>query len=209
MATRGEMITRLAGIFQTLEGTVDVLDRALADGGLRARSPRGRALAAMSALDVVHVTFALTGRRYVRNAAAEVREITGMPLRRGECQLRVVDPETEGVNYEKHGSSLTPEGILHGHFLQNYPRDQIPLGDTFGESLAHIVDQLPDIRDLSGLRVIVRWDPLVAEIGFRLEDKLYRIEFGDVDSPENPDLPFFTFGYREPFLRKIAGILRD
>ena len=93
-------------------------------------------------------------------------------------------------------------GILHGHFLQNYPRDQIPLGDTFGESLAHIVDQLPDIRDLSGLRVIVRWDPLVAEIGFRLEDKLYRIEFGDVDSPENPDLPFFTFGYREPFLEK-------
>lgn len=209
MATRGEMITRLAGIFGALEGTVDVLDRALADGGLRARSPRGRALSAMSALDVVHVTFALTGRRYVRNAAAEVREITGMPLRRGECNLRVEDPETEGVNYEQHGASLTPEGILHGHFLQTYPRDTVPLGETFGESLARIVDRLPDIPGLSRLHVLVRWDPLVAEIRFQLEDKLYRIEFGDVNSPANPELPFFTFGYNQPFLRKIAGILRD
>lgn len=209
MATRGEMITRLAGIFGTLEGTVDVLDRALADDGLRARSPRGRALAAMSALDVVHVTLALTGRRYVRNAAAEVREITEMPLRRGECNLRVEDPVTKGVTYEKHGASLTPGGILHGHFMQNYPRDTLPLGETFGESLARIVERLPDISGLSRLRVSVRWDPLVAEIRFLLDDHSYRIEFGDVDGPEDPERPFFTFGYREPFLRRVAGILRD
>jgi hypothetical protein len=134
----------------------------------------------MSPLDILHVTLAMTGRRYVRSAAAEVKEISEMPLR----------DEVDEIPSQRPVPDLI--------------RDE----DTFGVTLARIIARLPDDPKLSDLRVIVRWDPLTAEISLRHQGRPYRVRFGDGNTPEAPALPVFSFCYSDAFLRVIAEILR-
>lgn len=211
MATRADIIPALAKLFDTLPNSVDVIDRELAAAGLRARLPRGRGAGAVSALDLTHLAFALTGRRAVRGAAQEVEEISSLPLTGGRCLREQMVREFPEPVFMDEGAALTPKGILEGTWSQRYPRDLLPMGPTFGESVAEIIARLPDLESLPGLEGVflleatVSWEPITARIQFRHDVYMFIVDFGKPTQLWE-DKPQFNFRYTQTFLRKLTGI---
>jgi len=212
MASRAEIIPPLAKLFDTLPNSVDVIDRELAAAGLRVRLPRGRGVGAVSALDLTHLAFALTGRRVVRGAAQEVESISSLPLIGGRClREQEVEAFPEPVFLDE-GAELTPKGIIEGTWSQRYPRELLPMAPTFGRSVAEIIQRLPDLERLPGLEgvflleVVVSWEPLTARIEFRHGVYMFIINFGGTGELLE-GRPQFTFRYTQNFIGKISSIL--
>ncbi|MCE6959582.1 hypothetical protein LAZ40_10995 [Cereibacter sphaeroides] len=80
MATRGQMVNRLAEIFGVPPAVVDVRDRKLSEAGLRTPSPRGRAAADMTAWDLAVVALGLAFRLGVRETVDLVSSAVDLPL---------------------------------------------------------------------------------------------------------------------------------
>lgn len=213
MATRADIIPALAKLFDTLPNSVDVIDRELAAAGLRARLPRGRGAGAVSALDLTHLALALTGRRAVRGAAQEVEEISSLSLTGGRCLREQMVREFPEPVFMDEGADLTPKGILEGHWSQRYPRDLLPMGTTFGQSVAEIVQRLHDLESrpvkegVFMLKATVSWEPTTARIQFRHADYMFIVDFGGPGQLRE-DRPQFTFCYRQAFLGKLGDIFR-
>lgn len=212
MASRAEIIPPLAKLFDTLPNSVDVIDRELAAAGLRVRLPRGRGMGAVSALDLTHLAFALTGRRAVRGAAQEVEAISSLPLIGGRClREQQVEAFPEPVFLDE-GAALTPKGIIEGTWSQRYPRELLPMAPTFGRSVSEIIQRLPDLERLPGLEgvflleVVVSWEPLTARIEFRHDVYMFIINFGG-SGELLEDRPQFTFRYTQNFIGKLSSIL--
>jgi hypothetical protein len=206
MATRAEIIPALASLFDTLPNSVDVIDRELAAAGLRTRLPRGRGAGAVGPLDMVHLAFALTGRRAVRGAAQEVEEISSLPLSGGRCLRKEAVREYPDPIYVEDGAQLTQKGILEGHWSQRYPRDVLPMAPTYGESLAGVIERFPTIKGEFIVDTMVSWEPLRASITIRRGDLLYEVDFGVQEKPFE-ERPRFTFMYSNVFLSKLSRIL--
>ncbi len=211
MATRADMIPALAKLFDTLPNSVDVIDRELAAAGLRARLPRGRGAGGVSALDLTHLAFALTGRRAVRGAAQEVEEISSLPLAGGRCLREQVVREFPEPVFIDDGAALTPKGILEGTWSQRYPRDLLPMAPTFGGAVAEIIQRLPDLESRPGiegvflLEATVSWEPITARIEFRHGIYMFIVDFGGPRTLRE-DRPQFTFRYTQIFLGKLTNI---
>jgi hypothetical protein len=163
------------------------------------------------------MTFAATGKRSVKSAAEEVAEIAGLALRGGIRELRDLDPLTQDLVYTQDGDTLTPDGILNGATLQFYPRNQVPMGSTFGESLANVIERTPVTVVLEDLSATVRWPPMSAEIRFRLEKFRYRLFFGAVDVGKAVGVtyrvqrkaPIYSFEYQRDLLEWLGEIYRS
>lgn len=207
MANRAEIIPALAKLFSTLPNSVDVIDRELAAAGLRTRLPRGRGAGSVSALDLTHLAFALTGRRAVREAAQEAAAISSLRLRGGQCLREEEVPRYHDRQFMDEGD-LTPEAILNGHWLQRYPRDILPMAPTFGPSVAEIIERAPTHDDVLDLEVVVSWEPLRAYIRIRRGMNMYFVNFGAA-SELLDDRPQFTFQYPFGFLSKLSGVLHS
>jgi len=212
MASRAEIIPPLAKLFDTLPNSVDVIDRELAAAGLRVRLPRGRGVGAVSALDLTHLAFALTGRRMVRGAAQEVEAISSLPLIGGRCLREQEVPTFPEPVFLDEGAELTPKGIIEGTWSQRYPRELLPMAPTFGRSVSEIIQRLPDLERLPGLEgvflleVVVSWEPLTARIEFRHDVYMFIINFGGAGELLE-DRPQFTFRYTQNFIGKLSSIL--
>ncbi|WP_071673191.1 hypothetical protein [Nioella nitratireducens] len=213
MATRVDIIPALAKLFDTLPNSVDVIDRELAAAGLRARLPRGRGAGAVSALDLTHLAFALTGRRAVRGAAQEVDEISSLPLTGGRCLREEMVREYPDPVFVDELAALTPKGILEGTWSQRYPRDLLPMASTFGQSVAGIIERLPDLESRPAsegvflLEATVSWEPITARIEFRHGIYMFIVDFGGPRTLRE-DRPQFTFRYTQTFLGRLTSIFK-
>jgi hypothetical protein len=217
MVNRKDSLAAIATCFQVPVSTLDAHDREMVKAGVRPHSHRGQNPPPMTAQDVIHMTFAATGKRSVKSAAEEVAEIAGLALRGGIRELRDLDPLTQDLVYTQDGDTLTPDGILNGATLQFYPRNQVPMGSTFGESLANVIERTPVTVVLEDLSATVRWPPMSAEIRFRLEKFRYRLFFGAVDVGKAVGVtyrvqrkaPIYSFEYQRDLLEWLGEIYRS
>ena len=211
MVARSGMIEGMAALFGLLPSSVDTLDRALAKAGLRTRTAGGRAPEKMLAIDIVNLAFALKNLWSIRDTPIKVGEITALPLVRVVAERSVRGPhdypvwvpanKISAAEFEK-GSVVT---------ALRYPVKKLPLENTFGGSLANVIEHVFDLEDVDQIRAEVHQEPLRAHIWFRIAggSERFDVAFGPEDMVADFDQSYSMFGFPEPFLKKMAMVLRS
>ena len=132
MASSGEMVTAMAGLFDLPVATVESIDRVLSDAGLRKKGGRGRSAAQMTGIDIANLTFALILGVGMKDAPSAVAKVTAMPRKSADVQW---DADLLRL---RHNLLLPPEQDLStfagGRALADAP--------TLGEGIAALIDAM-------------------------------------------------------------------
>lgn len=208
MANRKTTIEMIAARFRIPFNTLDIFDKDLVRQGIRPYAIRGKTSSQLTALDVAHIALAASGPRSVRSVAEDVATVSALPLQGGIRELRDFDLSSQNFVFSQDGAKLTPAGILKGAILQMYPRDIMPMAETFGNSLANIIECTPFADGVEDPKVTVVWPPVTAQIRFRVGKFQYRLDYG-VAGPDNLEEPIYTFEYRRPLLERLGEICRS
>ena len=208
MVTRKTTLELIATRFGIPLSTLDMFDKEMVKHGVRPHSTRGRNPPPLTPLDVTHIALAATWTRSVRGVAAAVAELSALPLRGGIRELRDMDLSTYDFAYSQDGAKLTPAGIIKGALLQSYPRDILPMTETFGGSLANIIERAPFDDEVKELKVEVVWPPLSAIVRFRIDKFQYHVDFGD-EIPREAEEPIYSFTYGPRLLEYLGEIYRS
>lgn len=210
MVARSGMIEGMAELFGLHPSTVDTFDRALAKAGLRTRTPGGRAPDNMLAIDIVNLAFALHNGWSIRDTPIRVGEITRLPLVRVIAERSVPGPHDYPVWVP--ANTISADDFAKGSPVTalRYPVKRLPVEDTFGKSLANVVERVTDLEDVEKIRTEVRREPLRANIWFRIAggSERFDVVFGPEVVIEDFDQPYSMFGFGEPVLRSMAQVLR-
>ena len=208
MANRKTTIEMIAARFHIPFNTLDVFDKALVKTGVRPYAVRGKDAPRLTGLDVAHIALAASGPRSVKSVATDIAQISALPLRGGIRELRDFDLSTYDYVYSQDGAKLTPTGIIEGALLQSYPRDILPMAETFGSSLANIIERTPLDDEVEELMVEAVWPPLSAKIRFRIGKFQYHVDFGEMTRRKS-DEPRYAFMYEGPLLEYLGEIYRS
>ncbi|VVT33590.1 conserved hypothetical protein [Roseovarius sp. EC-HK134] len=209
MPSRKDTLHMVAPYLGQTFNSLDVLDRSLADRNVRAPLRRGRYPTMMTAYDIALLAMVSVSSKSVKDVAADVSEVTNLPLRSGLRESRDYDQLVAGVEYTQDGPRLTPQGILEGSMFQLYPRDILPMAASFGQSLALLIEHLPDVKNLDAneFSIEIRWAPISAYIQFKHERYRYRLLFG-AEGGQNRMMPVRSVTYRLPLMQRLAEIYR-
>jgi hypothetical protein len=208
MVNRKNTIEMIAARFRIPFNTLDIFDKDLVRQGVRPYAVRGKTAPQLTALDVAHIALAASGPRSVRSVAEDVAEVSALPLLSGIRELRDFDLSTQDFVFSQDGAKLTPTGIIKGATLQMYPRDVMPMADTFGASLARVIECTPFADGVEDPRVKVVWPPVSAQIRFRAGKFQYRLDFG-VKGSDDLEEPIYTFEYSRRLLEWLGEIYRS
>lgn len=211
MATSGEMVVAVAGMFDARPSTVESIDRVLSDAGLRRKSGRGRSAAHMTGIDVVNLTFSMILEASMKDAAVKVGKITRMPRQHANVQWRP-DPETP--------LSALAEQVEQ---YQEYPAatadlDAFPAGaalvsaETLGEGIAALVDAMAadKFRSLNDVALNLQMSSIgpSARIAYAIRSGVLRVQY-ETTGPE-AERPVFERRLKldEALLWRLAEIIR-
>lgn len=184
MATRGEMVKKLAEIYDMPATAVDVADRALSEAGLRTKSTRGRSATQMSGDDVVSVAIALSGNWGVKAAPPMVARLVAMTLADGYMQPIAVDDEDDQSEEDERtasiGRHLRKSMILSESPLLPFPRRILQMKESFGASFAEILRVLNSEHadQISGTGVAMIPELLGGSIEYCYRHNWFTIRFG-------------------------------
>lgn len=92
MATSGEMVAKVADLFEVHEATIESIDRVLSEAGMRTKGGRGRSAAIMSGADVVNLSIAVILGVGMKDAPGAVAKIIRMQRQNATLQWRP-DPQ--------------------------------------------------------------------------------------------------------------------
>lgn len=209
MPSRKDTLQMVAPHLGHTFNSLDVLDRGLADRNVRAPLRRGRYPTMMTSYDIALLALVSVSGKPVKDVAADVSEVTNLPLRGGLRESQDRDPLTSGTEYTQDGPQLTVQGILEGSMFQLYPRNILPMASSFGQSLALLIEHLPDVKNLdtTEFRIEIRWAPISASIQFKQERYRYRLWFG-AEGGQNPMMPVRSVTYMLPLMQQLAEIRR-
>ena len=212
MATAGEMVAAVADMFDARTSTVESIDRALLDAGLRRKSGRGRSAAQMTGLDIVNLAFAMILEVSMKDAAAKVGKISRMPRRHAAVQWRP-DPTipltalAEQVEqYREFPADTADLGVFPGGGV-------LAGADTLGEGLAALVDAMAvgEFPSLDQVALNLQMSSIgpSASIAYAIRPGVLRIRYETI-GPE-AERPVFERRLKldEGLLWRLADVIRD
>jgi len=149
---RGELIRGMADLFSRTRMSVECLDRALARGGVRENTKRGRAAPDVSSADIVSLAIGLASDRTHTGTAEFVREVRRL-------QLSEPDPSREALDrFDPHK----------------------PI--RFGPEFEALIERAPGMSDLIDMEVEVSLKRPEAQIRITRGDGVRTYRFHDPNS---------------------------
>ncbi|SIT12795.1 hypothetical protein [Paracoccus saliphilus] len=211
MTTSGEMVAATAELFGVSAATVESIDRALSDAGLRRKGGRGRSAAKMSGLDVVNLSFALMHGVGMKDAPGVVRKVSQMPRQETDVQryadaLGNLPPLLEQVEqYDRHPAEPSDLGSFKAG------ADLIE-AENFGTGIAALVDamatgQFDNAEDFA-INVQMNSVGPTAKLVYRVPGEVLRVEYQTVG--DDAERPVFERSVKldEALIRRLAEIIR-
>ena len=190
MATSGEMVARVAELFGANVVTVESIDRALSNAGLRRKGGRGRSAAKMTGSDVANLTLAMILDVGMREASVAVGKVSLMPKSSAVVQFR---PDVEEMK-----SAFELQVDQYKEFTATTENlDAFPAGaalaeaPNLGEGLAAVIDRMASgefdyIGDMSLNMQMISLGPS-ATIAYSIRAGTLRVRYEAVgDEQERP-----------------------
>ncbi|QCO54445.1 hypothetical protein EOK75_00580 [Pseudorhodobacter turbinis] len=139
MTTAGEMVMKTAQVFGVNPVTLESIDRALLNAGLRNKGGRGRSAAQMVGLDICNLALAAVHGVGMKEAPALVAKVSGLPrhlsrLRRQPASDSILDRLAEGTDW------AFPQ--WHDDFSQLPLGQELMRAATLGSAMGVLVDGL-------------------------------------------------------------------
>lgn len=134
MANSKQMAVAVAALLGEEVTTVETISRVLQENQLRTPGGRGRGAAAMTALDIFHVTLTLAAGVGMREAPDFVRKVSSLPLSTGDVEYG------PGGRVEFSSYSETSAVSMLAWKRKSNPLKDMDIGQSFGNVMASWID---------------------------------------------------------------------
>lgn len=211
MATSGEMVIGVADMFAANPSTVESIDRALSDAGLRRKSGRGRSAAQMAGMDVINLSLAMILGASMKDAAEKVAQVSRMPLQKATVQWR--------PDLEMPLSSLAEQVEQYQeHPAQQADLHMFPAGaalvkaQSMGEGLAALIDAMAadEFRDLTDMALNLQMSSIgpSALLAYATRQGVLRMHYETIGTEAERPVFERRLKFDETLLRRLAEVIR-